>query len=155
AVHNFPRNFDSASSFVQAGYNAFSSSSEDALSQSFINAPNAPHWDELTRGPGLVISGGTNQPRRRATSWANEVFQAAGINRQANSYAPGHPLIMAGATVQAGGPNPYHATHQAGMDLDIDTPSTNDLFDKEGNWVGQPFFDVVQDPNTGVRYVAA
>lgn len=89
----------------------------------FINALNAPRWVELADGPGYRInpsSTGGTQTERWATSWAADVLEAAGRAAAGSD----RTLGMQGASLEQGGPT-VHVTHQAGMDIDIDTPSTN------------------------------
>jgi len=106
--------------------NKFPNSHFDHLGRRFINAINAPRWVELTAGTGFVINpavGGGPQPERWATSWAREVLEEAGTNW--NAVNPAIAMGMQGASLEQGGNTPYHGEHEAGMDIDIDIPSTN------------------------------
>jgi hypothetical protein len=103
--------------------NSFTNFGED-----FINARNAPRWVELTTGTGFVINpavGGGPQPEGWATSWARDVLEEAGTNWNTTDPNPNHVMGMQGASLEEGGDTLFHRTHEAGMDIDIDTPSTN------------------------------
>jgi hypothetical protein len=120
----------------------------------WINDRNAPRWVELTAHPGLEIFRGDEQTERWATSWAENLVVAAAAKWQANATTPHPNLAMLGASLKQGGDTPFHVSHEAGMDIDFETPSTNDLFDASGNLLA-PFFAVVTQPGTNTYYVAA
>lgn len=108
--------------------NNFPSRHFDQLGRNFINATNAPRWVELTASTGFVINpavGGGPQPERWATSWARDVLEEAGTNWNTTDPNPDHVMGMQGVSLEQGGDTPFHREHEAGMDIDIDTPSTN------------------------------
>ncbi|MCA2683274.1 MAG: pre-peptidase C-terminal domain-containing protein [Microcystis sp. M038S2] len=83
----------------------------------FINASNAPHWNEIRVGTiqGVNIKDGNTQTERWATDWAFRTLQNART-------AFGQNLTLNGASLKPGGPpGSLHASHGAGRDLDIDT----------------------------------
>jgi hypothetical protein len=82
----------------------------------FINASNAPHWNEIRVGTiqGVNIKDGNTQTERWATDWAFRTLQNART-------AFGQNLTLNGASLKPGGPpGSLHASHGAGRDLDID-----------------------------------
>ena len=82
----------------------------------FINATNAPRWVEATV-PQTGISDNENAGRHEhwMTSWARNALDAANT-------ALSSVIQFAGASLKGGGdasPTVNHATHEAGMDMDI------------------------------------
>ena len=126
--------------------------------RTFINARNAPRWEELLPGPGYVIlpmEGGAPQTERWGTSWAREVIQTAGASyliavaalRAAGQVlaAGDHSLRVSALSLRMGGVTPFHSDHRAGMHIDIETQS--------GNAWTTPFYRSHQ--LGGRRYIAA
>jgi hypothetical protein len=111
---------------------------------SFINAKNAPRWVEVAFGG--AVQDAENFPEHWMTHWAKAVLDNA---------VPPIPTVFrfTGASQKGGGISigptgkRLHTFHQAGMDIDIATPSSNDG--------SRPFYatrTVAGDPNT---YIAA
>ncbi|MDD1433189.1 VWD domain-containing protein, partial [Dolichospermum sp. ST_sed6] len=101
-------------------------------SQTFINASNAPQWQELNEGSisGLKIKDGNKQTEKWATNWAFEVLKSA-----ISSSTLKKTQTFTGASLKPGGDTPWHKTHETGLDLDIDTPGYLEKYNQ-----GQNFF---------------
>jgi hypothetical protein len=86
----------------------------------FINSDIAPRWREIPRsGTGWVNIDLPSDNHDWATSWGIEVINAAGLRNT------GTPFKTNDASKQRGGDTLDHKSHESGMDLDIDVPSTD------------------------------
>ncbi|MGK7961944.1 right-handed parallel beta-helix repeat-containing protein, partial [Crocosphaera sp.] len=109
----------------------------------FINEENAPQWREFpTGGDGWTNSDTVEDNQDWGTSWAIEVLNAAGAANKANK---GTNLASNDISLKRGGVTPDHSTHEAGMDIDIETPSTDRI--------NTPFYKT--HSINGVKYIAA
>ncbi|MBW3598668.1 MAG: hypothetical protein KY475_15520, partial [Planctomycetes bacterium] len=81
-----------------------------------INSPNAPRWVPVTFGAGIVD--GQNVKENWLTHWARAVLDAA--DAQSST-----PLVYTGGSMRGGGDTPFHETHEAGMDIDINIDQAN------------------------------
>lgn len=136
ALQTFQAAFD-------GGVNATQGNSADAdgivgpTSAAWLNAANAPTWDELidpdpqvpgTFSLGTMIgnfdllpggdrSGTTPQPERYGTSWAIDLFEKGSAIAKATT---GRTQLMNGmSTVDGYGSSAFHSSHRVGMDVDI------------------------------------
>ena len=109
----------------------------------WINHPDAPAWVEIVPNTGFQIFRGTNQTERWGAIWAQEFLDAVGADWAAHPEFNSN-FIMSAVSLQAGGDTPFHATHELGMDIDFDTPSTDST--------DVPFFATYT--HGGIRYVA-
>lgn len=78
---------------------------------SFINAANAPLWIEY-QFPSANLVDNENIHEHWMTSWMRDSLNAA-------KSASTSSVLFNGATTRGGGKGPSHATHQAGMNLDV------------------------------------
>ncbi|MBE9257518.1 putative Ig domain-containing protein [Dolichospermum sp. LEGE 00246] len=81
--------------------------------KNFLNATNAPRWNELKPSTIPNISIDKDQDERWATNWTLQILQSA-----ANSY--NEKLTTTALTRKAGGIRLPHSGHQTGLDIDID-----------------------------------
>ncbi|MEX0643625.1 MAG: DUF1467 family protein [Pirellulales bacterium] len=98
------------------------------IDQPAINSSHAPRWTRLAEDFGYVILPavpGASQVEDWATNWAAEILVQAGLNIE----IAGLPdLQLRSASDEDGGNSPFHqneeeGSHDAGMDLDFETPS--------------------------------
>lgn len=119
------------------------------IAESFMNAKDSslpPRWTELNTNaiPGVsVIQGKTLE--KWGSSWAFRLLESVVVSFE------GYNFNLNGASKKSGGPT-VHAGHQAGMDLDIDTPGRGDgnyvpgnMFFKENNFGTESWY--VEAPN--------
>jgi Ca2+-binding RTX toxin-like protein len=165
-----PQTYRSTDAFLQSGAGALTSD-PDGLTEVFINAPNAPRWVKIPdSGPGFVVNPNANPPgpqsEQWATSWASDLFETAAANWQNDRTDPSknlgttNVLGMQGASLPQGGPHfkpsggLVHASHQAGMDIDISTyPSHNDLF--SNGMINTVFFQTYLRAADNTYYIRA
>jgi hypothetical protein len=96
-----------------------SSSSLTGAGTSFINAGNAPRWRENgSGGTGWTNIDTAADNQDWGTSWAMEVIEAAGAANSSGSNIQTNDLSL-----KKGGNTPDHASHEGGMDIDVDTPA--------------------------------
>jgi Ca2+-binding RTX toxin-like protein len=80
-----------------------------------INSEAAARWVPVTYGPGITNAGSNED-------YMTHLAKAALLAADANTT---NVLPFIGATTKGGGDTPGHASHEAGMDIDIDTVGTN------------------------------
>ena len=130
----------------------------DVEGKKFINAGNAPHWEEFQlvgdrNATGYIVASqrpGSSAPNteRWGTSWALELLISAGQTWKATrpASAATKVLQMNGCALKRGGPSRFHnATHRSGNDLDFETPSADGVHES-GDLAGYPtvpFFKTV------------
>ncbi|MGK7942832.1 MAG: right-handed parallel beta-helix repeat-containing protein, partial [Crocosphaera sp.] len=90
----------------------------------FINDSKAPRWEILElSNTGYSTFRDGQQTERWLTSWAKEVIEEGALSFHQQT---GDTLMMTGTSLPIGGYTPFHSSHEAGMDIDFDTPSTDD-----------------------------
>ncbi|MEZ6121388.1 MAG: peptidoglycan-binding domain-containing protein, partial [Pirellulaceae bacterium] len=118
----------------------------DQTTLTWLNAVNAPRWVELVdpelpaaglyvqnggdfdilpgRNPanGNLRDGSVPQPERFGTSWAVDLIKAVGEATLSDGSDIGTFLVNGLSTRNGAGSATWHATHQAGMDIDINIP---------------------------------
>lgn len=136
ALQTFQAAFD-------GGVNATQTNSANAdgivgpTSAAWLNAANAPTWDELIDPdpqvpgsfsvgtmigdfdllPGGNRTGTTPQPERFGTSWSIDLFEKGSAIAKATT---GRTQLMNGmSTVDGYGSSAFHSSHRVGMDIDI------------------------------------
>ncbi len=103
----------------------------EKVRRDFVNSADAVHWTELTASPGFQILPSVSrgpQPERWATDRAAELMRSAGLSLSQSSSST---LALRSASPAQGGDSGFHTNelngaHDAGLDLDFETPSTND-----------------------------
>lgn len=121
----------------------FLAASGMSVDQTWINARNAPRWRNLGAGANaLGWKRDVNSPANHkwGTDWAMQVISAAGGRSGTD---PVHGI--ADLSLPFGGDTPRHSSHEAGMDIDVETYSTDGT--------GSPFYRTHEVD--GVVYVAA
>ncbi len=93
-------------------------SSSSTINAPFINAFNAPRWKRIDSPGGYTYKSGAE---RHGTSWLEEVFDVA-----ATAHTPGASYDISDISRNRGGALSPHVSHQAGMDVDVDEPFTQD-----------------------------
>jgi len=88
----------------------------DPPAQTFMNATNAPRWRAINA---RYTAGAT---LRHGTSWTQQVLNAAS---QLHSFPPTYRVSDVSPSGGGDVANP-HSTHEAGLDVDIDEPTTTD-----------------------------
>ncbi|MEX2185844.1 MAG: hypothetical protein WD875_03580, partial [Pirellulales bacterium] len=113
-----------------------------------INHELAPRWVQVTYTAGITNAGSTEDYMTHA---AIAVLNAADANTALT-------LPFIGATTKGGGLTSGHSSHQAGMDIDIDTTGTNTgnpPFYKTNNIAAQPYVAAKASGDTaGVNHIA-
>ena len=96
----------------------FFDSSFNTYGKVFINDNNAPYWEKLElTNTGYTTFREGNQTERWATSWTKEILEQGALLFNEET---GENLQMNGVSLPIGGYTPFHKTHEAGMDLDIE-----------------------------------
>jgi len=105
---------------VDAGQHSRSSTLTSSA-MAMINARNAPRWmeagqlnDQFGNWKNIDVD-----DHDWGTSWAMEVLRAAGV-------ASDVPLDVNDLSLALGGNTPSHASHESGMDIDLETAASND-----------------------------
>jgi Bacterial Ig-like domain/Bacterial pre-peptidase C-terminal domain/SdrD B-like domain/Bacterial Ig domain/LVIVD repeat len=85
---------------------------DDSLNY-YINASNAPRWVKLPSGPGTTWKNDDGEDQDWGTHWAADLVERAAVIQSS-----GNPILTNDLSEVVGGPTD-HASHQAGMDIDV------------------------------------
>lgn len=116
----------------------------------WINDPNAPHWEEIQ--PEFNTTFTPNTAADWGTNWTRELIRAASIEWNRTIIGP-HPDLTFLRTSPAAGDS-SSAIYGRGMGLDLDTPSSEALFEPNAS-LATPFFAVTLRPGSNTYYVSA